>query len=85
MNAIRVRVRPWPGLDGKSLEHEVGAVGAGNRVRVLTGNPELAGGRHDADKVLVSWRDGRHRSVAEAELMIAELMVACRIAREHGG
>lgn len=75
---VAVRVRPWPGVDGQSREHEVGAVGAANRVRVLTGP------RPDSDAVLISWRDGRHCSLAEAERMVAELTVACRIAREHG-
>lgn len=79
LKAIPVKVRPWPGGSGKSREHQVGATGAANRVRVLTGP------RPDSDSVLVSWRDGRHRTVAEAELMVAELMVACRIAREFGG
>jgi hypothetical protein len=69
---IPVHERPWPGVAGPSIEHEIGARGMAARVRVIVGEKPPA---------LISWRDGRYASIEEAERMVSEIQEAVLIAR----
>lgn len=62
---------PWPGVDGKSRWHEFGRKGIGSPVTVLAGDEDA----------YVSWRDGKHYSVDEAERMIDNLQAAVNLIR----
>ena len=72
---VDVFERPWPGVDGKSVQYEFGKRGMGCRVSALAG-PDKPGG-------YISWRDGKYKTVEDAEEMIALLREAVATIKER--
>lgn len=80
--SIEVTKRPWPGIDGKSVEwtirpDQTRALGF-DPVRILGKDDDMRG----TGRAYCTWRDGSYRSAEEVEVMADCLRAAAIIMRE---